>query len=1013
VIGIPSSVAGLADNPDDQIFVEDNGAGHFINAEGLHYKTVDIKSGVVIAQLEYDAERRLNTITDRFNNQVTIERNGDGTPTEIISPDNIRTKLTIDAQNHLTKVIFPDTTSYSFEYSEGSLMTEETDPAANVFTHVFDSTGRVGDIHDQEGGHWSYNFTTDLNENYIIDALTGEGNKTTYTDSVDPAGNYSSTIVDATGGTTYYYRTADEFSVSKTLPCGMDLDFEYGIDPEFQYKFLKKMVKTTPDGLVQTVLADKIYSDTDSDGSADLISDTISRNGNIFTFDNNTLSGQKNLTTPEGRDIGISYDPADLLVETISVPGFFDTTYEYDSRGRATSISTNTRETRFTYDSDGNLNTVTDPQNHMTTYDHDVMGRVTAVHGPDSTALSFSYDNNGNMTVLTNPSEIDHDFGYNKVNLNSSYTPPISGNYSYLYDKDRRLTEITYPSGKQVKYIYDKTRLDRIVTPESSIDYSYLCSSKVGSITDGTNSVAYGYDSTLVTSESLAGTLNQSLTYAYNNDFNVTTFSYAGSSVNYTYDNDGLLTGAGNFTITRNSENGLPQSVSDGNVAVNHTFNGYGEVATQSVNVSSAAPLSWNLTRDNSGRITSKTETVNGVSSTYVYTYDTMGRLLTVTKDLVLVEEYQYSANGTRIHENNTLRSVTRDLTYSDEEHLLTVSNIPTEDTTSYQYEFDGFRLSKTDGSGTTQYTYSTLGELLKVILPDGRVIEYIYDPLQRRVAKKINGAVVEKYLWQGLTRLLAVYDGSDNLVMRFEYADGRTPVAMMAGGSTYYLACDQVGSLRVITDASGSIVKQIDYDSFGNILSENGLLPLTVPFGFAGGLHDRDTGLVKFGYRDYDPDTGRWCAKDPIGFGGGDTDLFGYCLNDPVNLVDPLGLDSATISMVSIFGLHSYPKFEDMDSCPKFQEIPFHRWFIALMDSNGQRVISEMESNYVQQLFKDFNFAATASTTDYAVQIYISIVPDPISNNIHPAVNNSYDAIAGVIQTLVESIPKGVNVRK
>jgi RHS repeat-associated protein len=63
------------------------------------------------------------------------------------------------------------------------------------------------------------------------------------------------------------------------------------------------------------------------------------------------------------------------------------------------------------------------------------------------------------------------------------------------------------------------------------------------------------------------------------------------------------------------------------------------------------------------------------------------------------------------------------------------------------------------------------------------------------------------------------------------------------------------------------------------------------VPFGFAGGLADRDTGLVRFGYRDYDPDTGRWTAKDPIGFAGGDTDLFGYVQCNPVNLVDPWGL--------------------------------------------------------------------------------------------------------------------------
>jgi len=63
------------------------------------------------------------------------------------------------------------------------------------------------------------------------------------------------------------------------------------------------------------------------------------------------------------------------------------------------------------------------------------------------------------------------------------------------------------------------------------------------------------------------------------------------------------------------------------------------------------------------------------------------------------------------------------------------------------------------------------------------------------------------------------------------------------------------------------------------------------VPFGFAGGLQDRDTGLVRFGYRDYDPDVGRWTAKDQIFFYGGDTDLYGYCLNNPINLIDPWGL--------------------------------------------------------------------------------------------------------------------------
>ena len=58
-----------------------------------------------------------------------------------------------------------------------------------------------------------------------------------------------------------------------------------------------------------------------------------------------------------------------------------------------------------------------------------------------------------------------------------------------------------------------------------------------------------------------------------------------------------------------------------------------------------------------------------------------------------------------------------------------------------------------------------------------------MHDPLGRRIAKKVDGNIVEKYLWQGLTRLLAVYDGTDALLMRFEYADARMPVAMTRGG--------------------------------------------------------------------------------------------------------------------------------------------------------------------------------------------------------------------------------------
>ncbi|MEN8146955.1 MAG: RHS repeat-associated core domain-containing protein [Campylobacterota bacterium] len=158
-------------------------------------------------------------------------------------------------------------------------------------------------------------------------------------------------------------------------------------------------------------------------------------------------------------------------------------------------------------------------------------------------------------------------------------------------------------------------------------------------------------------------------------------------------------------------------------------------------------------------------------------------------------------------------------------------------------------------------------------------------------MAKLKNGVVVEKYLWNDLTTLLAIYDGNDNLVQRFNYADGRMPIGYEDGtGSVYYIAYNHVGSPRVVADAFGRKLKTLSYDSFGNIVSDSNP-SLKIPFGFAGGLYDPDTGLTRFGYRDYDAYTGKWTAKDPIGFQGGDTNLYGYVLGDPVNFVDPLGL--------------------------------------------------------------------------------------------------------------------------
>jgi len=869
----------------ETLFAEEGGTGHIFSSAGRHLSTIDLDTGVVLREFDYDGNNRLVSITDRFGNQTTIQRAGNGVPTSITSPDGLTTNLTVNASNFLTAITYPDGSTYGFEYSAGGLLTAKIEPESNRFEHVFDLNGRLTDATDEEGGHWQFLRQVNEDSEILTQVTTGEGNVTSYLDYTDSTGAYASTVTDPTGAQTRFFRSSDGLNAEKSLPCGMELAFQYDLDPQYKFKYVREVSEGAPSGLQRVILRDRTYQDTDLDSVPDLITATSTVNGKSTTLVNDVLQSQKTVTSPEGRTLTTFYAPATLLTTNLLIPGLYETIYGYNLQGRLTSVVQNTRQTTFSYNALGFLESVTDPELHTTTYDYDDVGRVTAIHRPDTSTIGFDYDLNGNMTVLTNPSLVGHGFGYNNVNLNSSYQTPISGTYSYVYDRDRRLTQINFPSGDQINNIYVNTQLMQVQTPEGNVDYTYLCGTKVGSITNGTDTITYGYDGKLVTSETLSGTLNQSLNYTYNNNFNVDSFTYAGGTQTYAYDNDNLLIGAGGFTIARNAGNGLPEAVADGSLTLSRTFNGYGELSEEDFSVSGLGVASWSVTRDDNGRITNKTETIGGTASSYVYTYDPMGRLRTVTKDSSLVEEYQYDANGTRSYEMNVLRGIPgRSFAYSDEDHLLTAG------TATYNYDLDGFLTTKTDGSDMTQYDYSSRGELQSVTLPDGMLIEYVHDPVGRRIAKRVDGVTLEKYLWQGLTRLLAVYDGSDNLIMRFEYADGRLPVAMTTGGATYYLSYDQVGSLRVVADASGNVVKRIDYDSFGNIINDTNPL-FDIRFGFAGGLHDRDTGLVRFGFRDYDPDVGRWTAKDPLFFSGADSDLYRYVFNDPINLTDPEGL--------------------------------------------------------------------------------------------------------------------------
>ena len=547
---------------------------------------MDLETGSDLYTFDYDADDRVVSVNDRFGNPTAIERDGAGRPFAIVSPDGLRTTLTVNGQNQLTGITFPDGSAYGFEYTPEGLLTAKIDPAGNRFEHFFDTGGRLVSASDQEQGNWQFAQGADATGLVTSTTLTAEGAGTTYQDQTESTGAYTSRITDAAGSETVFTSSADDLASHKALSCGMVLDFTYGADAQFKFRTLKQAVETTQSNLKRTMLFDKTYQDTDGDSLPDRITKTVTVNGKVTIRLNDTLQGSTVITTPQGRTTTVAYDPQNLLVSDVRTPGLYDTHYSYDARGRLTLVSTDTRQTALAYDANGNLAALTDPLGRQTRYEYDAVGRVTGVSRPDGSFVAYSHDANGNLTVLVNPSGVAHKFAYNHVNLPSAYTTPLSGSYQYRYNRDRQPTETMLPSGRIIRNVYDKGRLVRTETPEGTAYFDYLCGSKIASITKNGERISYTYDGSLLTSETASGSLNQAVSYSYNNDFARVQATYAGQATGYGYDNDGLLTQAGPFTITRHAGNGLPLTVSGAGLQLTRGFNGYGEVASQSVAVS-------------------------------------------------------------------------------------------------------------------------------------------------------------------------------------------------------------------------------------------------------------------------------------------------------------------------------------------------------------------------------------------------------------------------------------------
>lgn len=886
---------------------------------------------------------RLTTITEPHGRAIILTYNGQGRITSMQDWASRQLVLEYDGSGRLWHVTNPLLATTTFTY-HGSKLASITDFHGHTVSFGYDGEDRISSITDPRGKVSTVTYTQHSRIFFrpkpqtatITDPLS---HTTTY--HFDMVGDYLgrgyllgiiprlSKVTDALNKEVLYEYYTGSWNIQRVTD-------RYGMWTSFLYDERHNITE------VCDALSHHAYLTYNNDNQVTSVTDFGGHTTGFSWMGVGRLVGAQD---PLGHTVSISRNP-DGTVSSVTDPRNHVWNYSYDSYGRLTDATDPySHTTHYGYDTADNCTSVEDANGHTTYYTYDTVGRVTQVTFPDigqgaktqqyvwdcCNLLSITDENNKTTTydyledhslwkvtdALNHVTEYHYDDA-GRLNWLKDGRGKMTG---YSYDFINRVTGINYPDGTSESFAYDlpsaygheETHTDGLgwtigyeidaLGRVTTVDYptgtdtvlTYNADSLCTSMVDASGTTTYGYDNDdRLTSITYPG--NKILSYVYDQADNRTQMTDVESGITtYEYDDAGQLTSITNpfneiTSFTYDNAGRCTRMTSANGAYAEYGYNAR-DWLTSIAQRKNDSTLIWSggYTYDHVGNRTQLSESTGDITT---WTYDDVYQLLTDdrTGTGAYSRTYTYDATGNRL--TMVYNGVVTTYTYDDNNKL--TQYVCGGVTTTFGYDNNGNTIEMVaPGIGTTTYSYDYDNRLTGITFPNLSTASYTYDGAGNRISAT-EGGVTTHFLYDG-DQVYADYDGSWNLLAK--YTGG---ISQRRGITSHFSMLDGLGSVRGLLTTGQVLSDSFVYDAFGTITDSSG--STINPYGYVGALgyrrSDSASGLLHLGAREYNPATGRFLTRDPIGYAGG-LNLYGYVGNNPTGWVDPSGLSKGILQKI------------------------------------------------------------------------------------------------------------------